>query len=177
MSEINVTPFVDVMLVLLVIFMVTAPLLQAGVEIELPEAKAPVLESDDPDLDVLMVEGFGRVLFNEEEIAFSSLAELRDALREKLAARTKSPDRPEDVFIRAHRELPYGYVVGIMALLQDLGVDKLGLVTDLPEEGTEPEFPGGVAPWPVGTPGEPGASYAIEPGGSPPLGGLTPLGE
>jgi biopolymer transport protein TolR len=144
LSEINVTPFVDVMLVLLVIFMVTAPLLQAGVEIDLPEAKAPTLESEDEDLDVLTIAAFGEIRLNDDVIAFSSQAELRAKLAEKLADRIARPGQGEDVFIQASRDVPYGYVVGVMALLQELGIDKLGLVTNLPEEGEEPEMPGGV---------------------------------
>jgi biopolymer transport protein TolR len=149
MAEINVTPFVDVMLVLLVIFMVTAPLLQAGVEIDLPEAQAPTLESEDPELDVLMIQGFGEVKLNDDVIKFASLPELRQLLGDKLADRIAKPGEGEDLFIQASREIPYGYVVGIMALLQELGIDKLGLVTNLPEEGLGPEQPGGVEPRPL----------------------------
>jgi len=149
MAEINVTPFVDVMLVLLIIFMVTAPLLQAGVEIDLPEAEAPTLESDDPELDMLRIEGFGEVRLNDDVIQFGSLEELRQKLLDKLATRIEKPGEGEDIFIQANRAIPYGYVVGIMALLQEMGVDKLGLVTNLPEEGTEPEQPGGVEPRPL----------------------------
>jgi len=144
MAEINVTPFVDVMLVLLIIFMVTAPLLQAGVEIDLPEAQAPTLESDDQDLDILRIEAFGEVRLNDDVIKFGSQEELRRILADKLAARIERPGQGEDLFIQADKEIPYGYVVGIMALLQELGVDKLGLVTNLPEEGEEPVVPGGV---------------------------------
>jgi len=149
MAEINVTPFVDVMLVLLIIFMVTAPLLQAGVEIDLPEAEAPTLESEDPELDMLTIETFGEVRLNDELIKFASQEELRRALADKLAKRVVKPGQPEDLFIQANREIPYGYVVGIMALLQELGVDKLGLVTNLPAEGEEPVNPGGVEPRPL----------------------------
>jgi len=149
MAEINVTPFVDVMLVLLIIFMVTAPLLQAGVEIDLPEAEAPTLESEDPDLDMLTIETFGEVRLNDDLIKFGSQEELRRALADKLSKRVVKPGQPEDLFIQANREIPYGYVVGIMALLQELGVDKLGLVTNLPEEGEEPANPGGVEPRPL----------------------------
>jgi biopolymer transport protein TolR len=149
MAEINVTPFVDVMLVLLIIFMVTAPLLQAGVEIDLPEAEAPTLESEDPELDMLTIETFGEVRLNDDLIKFGSQEELRRLLADKLSKRVVKPGQPEDLFIQANREIPYGYVVGIMALLQELGVDKLGLVTNLPEEGEEPVNPGGVEPRPL----------------------------
>jgi biopolymer transport protein TolR len=149
MAEINVTPFVDVMLVLLIIFMVTAPLLQAGVEIDLPEAEAPTLESEDPELDMLTIETFGEVRLNDDLIKFGSQEELRRLLADKLSKRVVKPGQPEDLFIQANREIPYGYVVGIMALLQELGVDKLGLVTNLPEEGEEPVIPGGVEPRPL----------------------------
>jgi biopolymer transport protein TolR len=144
MAEINVTPFVDVMLVLLIIFMVTAPLLQAGVEIDLPEAQAPTLESEDQDLDILTIQAFGEVRLNDDVIKFGSQEELRRILAEKLAQRIERPGAGEDLFIQADKEIPYGYVVGIMALLQELGVDKLGLVTNIPEEGEEPVVPGGV---------------------------------
>jgi biopolymer transport protein TolR len=149
MAEINVTPFVDVMLVLLIIFMVTAPLLQAGVEIDLPEAQAPTLESEDSDLDMLTIETFGEVRLNDDLIKFGSQQELRRLLSEKLANRIEKPGQGEDIFIQANREIPYGYVVGIMALLQELGIDKLGLVTNLPDEGEEPAQPGGVEPRPL----------------------------
>ncbi|MBI5489596.1 MAG: ExbD/TolR family protein [Deltaproteobacteria bacterium] len=149
MAEINVTPFVDVMLVLLVIFMVTAPLLQAGVEIDLPEATAPTLESDDPELDILRIEAFGEVRLNDDVIRFANMEELRLHLLDKLSTRIENPGDGKDIFIQADRAIPYGYVVGIMALLQNMGVDKLGLVTNLPEEGTEPEQPGGVEPRPL----------------------------
>jgi biopolymer transport protein TolR len=149
MAEINVTPFVDVMLVLLIIFMVTAPLLQAGVEIDLPEAEAPTLESEDPELDMLTIETFGEVRLNDDLIKFGSQEELRRLLADKLSKRVVKPGQPEDLFIQANREIPYGYVVGIMALLQELGVDKLGLVTNLPEKGEEPVNPGGVEPRPL----------------------------
>ena len=149
MAEINVTPFVDVMLVLLVIFMVTAPLLQAGVEIDLPEAEAPTLESQDETLDMLTIQTFGEVRLNDDLIEFQSLTELREKLSAKLTTRVPRPGQGEDIFIQASREIPYGYVVGIMALLQEMGIDKLGLVTNLPEEGEEPEQPGGVEPRPL----------------------------
>ena len=149
MAEINVTPFVDVMLVLLVIFMVTAPLLQAGVEIDLPEAEAPTLESQDETLDMLTIQTFGEVKLNDDLIEFESLLELREKLSVKLADRPQKVGEGEDIFIQASREIPYGYVVGIMALLQEMGIDKLGLVTNLPEEGEEPEQPGGVEPRPL----------------------------
>jgi biopolymer transport protein TolR len=149
MSEINVTPFVDVMLVLLIIFMVTAPLLQAGVEIDLPEATAPTLESDDPELDMLYVDGFGEVRLNEDTIRFANMEELRLRLLDKLATRIEKPGEGEDIFIQANKAMPYGYVVGIMALLQEMGVDRLGLVTNLPDKGDESEQPGGVEPRPL----------------------------
>lgn len=155
MAEINVTPFVDVMLVLLVIFMVTAPLLQAGVEIDLPEAKAPTLETEEQKLDILKIEGFGRITFNDESLEFVSQAELREWLTRVLVNRPVRPDGAEDVFIQADRQLPYGYVVGIMALLQQMGVDKLGLVTETPEGGEDPEIPGGVRPLEAAPPTRP----------------------
>jgi biopolymer transport protein TolR len=122
-SQINVVPLVDVMLVLLVIFMVTAPILQQGVQVDLPRARAGALTGQDDQL-VVTVDKSGRVYLNDAEMTV-------EALREKLAAVTRTrPDR--QVFLRADRSVPYGRVVEVLAAVRGAGVENLGMVTELP---------------------------------------------
>jgi len=128
MSEINVTPLVDVMLVLMIIFMVTAPMIQQGVEVDLPEANAPAMPADDKTM-IITVTKDKRVLVGEAEIPY-------DQLREKLGANQKLRQEKE-VYLHADRTLSYGTVVDIMAILKEAGVENLGMVTD-PVSGETP---------------------------------------
>ncbi|MGH7856674.1 MAG: protein TolR [Candidatus Binatia bacterium] len=122
-SQINVVPLVDVMLVLLVIFMVTAPILQQGVSVDLPQTKAGALTGEDDQLVVTVDKG-GTVYLNDAELGV-------EALTEKLEAVTKvRPDR--QVFLRADRTVPYGRVVEVMAAVRGAGVQNLGMITELP---------------------------------------------
>jgi len=121
MSEINVTPMVDVMLVLLIIFMVTAPLIQQGVKVNLPETKAQPVESPDKKL-ILTVDKDKRVFIGEAEIAF-------DDLEEKLKTNAKA-QADKELYLHADRDLPYGVVVDVMAAAQRAGVTNLGMITD-----------------------------------------------
>ena len=120
-SEINVTPFVDVMLVLLVIFMVTAPLLYQGVDVNLPETNTQPLRLQNEPL-VLSVQKNGDVYIGRKTIAF-------DELREKLEALFESRDSTE-LFLRADREAPYGLVVRAIAVARQAGSTRLGIVTE-----------------------------------------------
>ncbi len=118
MSEINVTPFVDVMLVLLVIFMVTAPLMQQGIDVNLPKAKAKELPPE--ERLVITVKAGGEIYLNDSPVDMKTL-------REKLSALSiKNPE----VFLRADRSVPYGFVAELMAEIKDVGIEKLGLVTE-----------------------------------------------
>ncbi len=130
MSEINVVPYIDVMLVLLVIFMITAPLLNQGVEVELPQANAePMAEEQDPL--VLTVDADGRYFLNIGDDAETAI----DA--ETLVSRTAAVirQRPKvSVLVRGDVNVDYGDVVAAMALLQRAGASKVGLVTE-PGEG------------------------------------------
>jgi biopolymer transport protein TolR len=118
LSEINVTPFVDVMLVLLVIFMVTAPLLQQGIDVNLPRAKGKDLPPE--ERITLIVKKGGVIYMNDNPV---SLPEMRD----KLAAVSKlNPN----VFLKADKEVPYGFVVEIMGEIKDSGIEKLGMITE-----------------------------------------------
>jgi biopolymer transport protein TolR len=124
-SQINVVPLVDVMLVLLVIFMVTAPILQQGVSIELPQAKAGALSGEEEQL-VVTVDKKGTIFLNENVIGLADLGA-------KLEAVTRlRPDK--QVFLRADRSVSYGEVVQVMAAVKAAGVQSLGMITELPTE-------------------------------------------
>lgn len=130
MSEINVTPLVDVMLVLLIIFMVTAPMLQEGVSVELPSAKGePIEKTQQPDEIVISVSGPESLFVNEKAVTEDQLAStVLEAIK----------DRPnKDVFLRADKTVPYGVVVRIMASLKAAGVSNLGMITTPQEESTK----------------------------------------
>ncbi|MEL6759134.1 MAG: ExbD/TolR family protein [Myxococcota bacterium] len=121
MSEINVTPMVDIMLVLLIIFMVTAPFIQQGVDVDLPQTNAPSINVDEERL-ILTVRKDRKIFIGRDEILF-------DEFEEKLAANPKLQDEKE-LYLHADRALPYGFVVDIMARLKAAGVENLGMVTD-----------------------------------------------
>jgi biopolymer transport protein TolR len=125
LTEINVTPFVDVMLVLLIVFMVTAPLIQQGVEVKLPQARAQAIKSEDQKL-VLSVKADRTIwLGTSEKPALLSLPELEDRLRAN--ARLQ---KDAQLYLMADRDLPYGFVVDVMAAVQRAGVTNLGMITD-----------------------------------------------
>jgi biopolymer transport protein TolR len=121
LSDINVTPLVDVMLVLLIVFMVTAPMLQTGVDVQLPDAKAQTIPDDSGKLIVTMTKE-KRVYIGRMEIPF---AEVEDKLRAN--AKLQS-DR--EVYLHADKSLSYGDVVKVMAAIKLAGGDKMGLITD-----------------------------------------------
>jgi biopolymer transport protein TolR len=121
MSEINVTPMVDVMLVLLIIFMVTTPLIQQGVKVNLPETKAAPVEASDKKL-VISIDKDQHVFLGEAEIR---LAELEEKL--KANARVQ---KEKELYLHADRDLPYGVVVEVMAAAQRAGVSNVGMITD-----------------------------------------------
>ncbi|HVR89875.1 MAG TPA: ExbD/TolR family protein [Novosphingobium sp.] len=122
MAEINVTPLVDVMLVLLIIFMVTAPLLTAGVPVELPESRAKALASEQQQVTITM-SADGRVFIDRGAVAPGELAD-------RLAALPKGSDgKPPQVTLRADRALDYGRVMGVMGELNRAGFNSIALVT------------------------------------------------
>lgn len=125
MSDINVTPFVDVMLVLLVIFMVTAPMMMQGVDVALPEATAKPLVTQKDNLVV--------TIDKENQVHINDYAVESDFLRDKLKAILKNrTDR--EVYFRADKTVPYGTVVQVMAEIKAAGVEKLGMITVPVEE-------------------------------------------
>lgn len=121
MSEINVTPMVDVMLVLLIIFMVTAPMLTVGVEVELPRTKASVIQGQDEPLAV-SIDAEGRIFLQETELELDSLAP-------RLIAITRSnPDAR--IFVRGDKAISYGRVMEVMGTINSAGFRKVALVTE-----------------------------------------------
>lgn len=121
LGEINVTPLVDVMLVLLIIFMVTAPMLQTGVDVDLPDAKAQTIPDDEGKL-ILTLTKDKRVFLGKLQIPY-------EALEETLKNNAKL-QADKEVYLHADTELPYGEVVRVMAAVKQAGVAKLGMVTD-----------------------------------------------
>jgi len=124
-AEINVVPYIDVMLVLLVIFMVTAPLLTPGVKVDLPQAAASAVENPDQETLVVTVDKRGTLFLDDREIA-------PDALQSKVAAILRArPQTP--VLIRGDRQVAYNEVMQAMVLLQAAGAPSVGLVTQGPD--------------------------------------------
>ena len=128
MGEINVVPYIDVMLVLLVIFMVTAPLLTQGVKVELPKAGAePIADVPDHPPLILSVDAEGNLYLNRGDNEDEPISGKVIAARVGAVLRNR-PDTP--ILVKADRSVPYGNVVGAMVVLQQGGADAIGFVTD-----------------------------------------------
>ena len=125
MSDINVTPFVDVMLVLLIIFMVTAPMMVQGVHVALPETTAESLPSDEETL-VVAVDKESRIYINDYMVTIDMLKEKLEKILQQRSDRS--------VYLRADKDVAYGAVVQAMAEIKAAGVEKLGMIT-LPQTG------------------------------------------
>lgn len=121
MSDINVTPFVDVMLVLLIIFMVTAPMMVQGVDVALPEVSAKQMVTETENLTV--------TIDREANIYINDFQVRMDFLREKLE-KILQGKTDREVFFRADKDVSYGVVVSVMAEIKAAGVEKLGMITD-----------------------------------------------
>lgn len=123
MAEINVTPFVDVMLVLLIIFMVTAPLLTAGVPVNLPDSRAKPLDQEQQPIQ-MSIDDSGAIFIGEQRI-------LEAALEGELARiASEGGETPPQIFLNADRTLDYGVVMGVMGELNRAGLNRVALVTD-----------------------------------------------
>jgi biopolymer transport protein TolR len=116
LSEINVTPFVDVMLVLLIIFMVTAPMLQQGLDINLPQAKGK--EMGPSERIIITIKKDGKIYLDKTSVTLKSLTA-------QLAKKTN-----KEVYLKADKDVPYGVVVNVMGELREIGIEKLGMVTE-----------------------------------------------
>ena len=125
MADINVTPLVDVILVLLIIFMVTAPMLQMGIDVNLPRVKAKSIDVAEEKL-VLTITPARDIFINKNKIP---MRDLRTKLESIFTSRI---DR--EIFMRADKTIPYGFVVEVMSEIRKAGVDKLGMITEPPEE-------------------------------------------
>ncbi|NJC04545.1 biopolymer transport protein TolR [Sphingomonas kaistensis] len=123
MAEINVTPLVDVMLVLLIIFMVTAPLLVAGVPVDLPESRAAPLDNQVQPVQVSL-DGQGRIFIDDTQVAENALAQRLAAI-----AAEPAPEEGRRIFLRADRGLDYGRVMRVMGELNRAGLNRVALVS------------------------------------------------
>ena len=123
MSEINVTPFVDIMLVLLIIFMVAAPLLSVGIEVDLPNTRAKPLETEKERPLTLTMDGESNLFINEVKIEKSEL-------RSKLLA-IKKERESDQIYLRASKDIEYQNVEAILALVSNIGYSQISLVTDV----------------------------------------------
>lgn len=125
MSQINVTPFVDVMLVLLVIFMITAPLLTVGVEVDLPEVDAPPVAGDEEPLAITLARD-GTLWLQDIEVTADDLIPKLEAILER---------RPDlRIFVRGDREIAYGRVMEVMSAVNGAGFHNVALVTEPPRK-------------------------------------------
>jgi len=121
LAEINVTPLVDVMLVLLIIFMVAAPMIQQGVEIDLPKAQANALEAEESKM-VLSIDSKKNIILGGHPVPLSELAE-KLQYNEKLKA-------DNELYLKADQTLPYGLIVQIMAMAKAAGIENVGMITE-----------------------------------------------
>ena len=121
MSQINVTPFVDVMLVLLVIFMITAPMMQQGMQVNLPKTEAKAMTVKDEPI-IVTIDKSGRAFLDKGEVP-------QGQLKTKLAALFAAKSKKE-VFLKADRDVPYGDVIRAMAEIKAAGVERLGMLTE-----------------------------------------------
>jgi len=136
MSEINVVPYIDVMLVLLIIFMVTAPLLTQGIKVDLPKAGAEPLPSEDTKPLILSVDARGNLYLNIGKDEESPLTE--EAVLQRVGiVLSREPKTP--VLVKADQSVPYGRVVAGMVLLQQAGAEKVGFITDPAEMKRRPQ--------------------------------------
>jgi len=127
MAEINVTPLVDVMLVLLIIFMVTAPMMTQGVDVDLPETTAKPLRQKEEPL-IVAINKKGEIFFNKIRLDQSLLKQQLGVISDK--------DKP--IFLKADKRVPYGLVVSVMADIKESGFDKLGMITQPADKRRKP---------------------------------------
>ncbi|BCA59649.1 protein TolR [Sphingomonas sp. HMP6] len=123
MADINVTPLVDVMLVLLIIFMVTAPLMTAGVPVQLPDARAKAVEQDQQPLEI-SIDRAGKLYVDKDEVSEALLPDILTQIAAK-----GDPAKPPQVFLRADKGLDYGRVMRVMGELNRAGLNRVALVT------------------------------------------------
>jgi biopolymer transport protein TolR len=128
MADINVTPLVDVMLVLLIIFMVTAPLMTAGVPVNLPDSRAKALDQDQKPVDIA-IDRDGTIHIGDDAV---TIEELPDRLS-VIASERRQGDKPPQIFLRADKALDYGRVMEVMGELNRAGLNRVALVSNAKE--------------------------------------------
>lgn len=124
-SEINVTPLVDVMLVLLIIFMITAPMMTQGLDVDLPQTTSRSLRQKENPL-VVTIDKDGKIMLDKIEVT-------RPLLKQQLEVSTRAK-KENPIYLKADKNVPYGVVVGVMADIKESGFDKLGMITQPPEK-------------------------------------------
>jgi len=124
-SEINVTPLVDVMLVLLIIFMITAPMMTQGLNIDLPETTSKSLRQEEKPIVV--------TIDKEGEISINNIPQVRALMVQELK-KSYAANKDQPIFLRADKNVPYGHVITVMADIKTVGFDKIGMITKPPEK-------------------------------------------
>jgi len=124
-SDINVTPLVDVMLVLLIIFMITAPMMTQGLNVDLPETTAKSLRQEEKPIVV--------TIDKDGEISINNVPQVRALMVQELS-KSYSVNKDQPIFLRADKNVPYGHVVTVMTDIKDIGFDKIGMITKPPEK-------------------------------------------
>ena len=132
-AEINLVPYIDVMLVLVVIFMITTPLLTQGVEVNLPREASKVIEEQQQEPIIITVKENGDLFLNTSSKPNQAIPTQR-LLTEVAAELIVTKDQPRMVLVRGDKNVAYGNIARVMALLQQIGVEKVGLLTQNPEE-------------------------------------------
>jgi len=127
LADINVTPLVDVMLVLLIIFMISAPMLHQGIEVALPKSEAPPIPSRASDPIVLSINRDGLVFVRDQPVHATRLVQV---LTPMLRGREE-----ETIFLKGDRDVPYGKVIEVLDTLHRAGIEKVGMVTERPDPG------------------------------------------
>lgn len=128
LSEINIIPLVDIMLVLLIIFMVTAPMLKEGVDINLPEVDAKSLPTQQDEF-ILSIDQDGRIFFNDNPKEKYSMVSIEERLNEFFSDKPK-----KEIFIKADKTVRYGYLMEVMAACQRVGIERVGMISARPDE-------------------------------------------
>lgn len=128
LAEINIVPMVDIMLVLLIIFMVTAPMMKEGIDINLPEVSAGSIEGKSDDL-ILNIDQDGRIFLGEDTGNSYSIVTIEDKLKDVTATDDESKPK-KAVYLKADQGVKYGYVVAVMAACQRVGIEKIGMMTE-----------------------------------------------